>query len=275
MEYLLGKEQSLVIKNKIVEEISSLEVKPSLFVLVNQDDSSSIGYVSSLEKNATSLGFRFVKILMSSSKEEYIEKIKELNDDPSCNAIMVTRPLFKGANEKEILSYLNPLKDVDVMNSSSLGEVFIGNDQIAPATSRAIMEILSYYKIDVEGKNVLVIGRSISVGKPVAMMLLNKNATVTIAHSKTKDLDEQIKRNDIIVCAVGKPHFLDSSKVKDHAIIIDAGIHYLDDGRIVGDVKPCLEKDIWLSKVPGGVGSLTSSVLFDNVLKLYYKQRNS
>ena len=274
MEYLLGKEQSLIIKNRIKEEISSLEVKPSLYVLINKDDTSSLGHVASLEKNALSLGISFVKIFMGASEKEYIEKIKELNDDSSCNAIMVTRPLFKGANEKKILSYIDPLKDVDVMNSSSLGEVFIGNDLIAPATSRAIMEILSYYNIDVEGKNVLVIGRSISVGKPVAMMLLNKNATVTIAHSKTKDLDEEIKRSDIIVCAVGKPYFLDSSKVKEKAIVIDAGIHYLDDGRILGDVKPCLDKDITLSKVPGGVGALTSSLLFDNVLQLYFKQRN-
>lgn len=272
MEYLLGKEISLLIKQRVKEEVASLEVKPSLVVLVNENDPSSIGYVNSLEKNAINLGINFEKILMPSSEEVYISTIDELNVNPNVNAIMVTRPLFKGADETKILSWINPLKDVDVMNASSLGEIFIGNSDVAPATAKAIIELIDYYNIECKGKNCLVIGRSISVGKPVSMMLLDKHATVTIAHSRTTSLDVLILQSDIIVCAVGKPHFLDCSKVKENAIVIDAGIHYLDDGRIVGD---CLENEKvkYLSKVPGGVGTITSSVLMENVLKLYKKQR--
>ena len=274
MKLLLGKEISLKIKAEIKNKIEQENLKPSLFVLVNQDDTSSLGYVSMLEKNANNLGIHFEKILMESKEDSYIQKIEELNVRNDVTAIMVTRPLFKGADENRILAHIASFKDVDVMNTRSLGEIFIGNDEIAPATAKAIIKMIEYYDIDVKGKDCLVIGRSISVGKPVSMMLLNKHGTVTIAHSRTTNLDEHIARADIIVCAVGKPHFLDAKKVKDGCVIIDAGIHYLDDGKVVGDVLPCEEKDCILSKVPGGVGTITTSVLLENVLKLYYKQRS-
>ena len=273
MKFLLGKEISLDIKDKIKTKLETLETKPSLYVLVNENDASSLGYVSMLEKNATNLGIRFEKILMESNEESYISKIEELNNNKDVTAIMVTRPLYKGADENKILSHIDSFKDVDAMNTRGLGEIFIGNDNIAPATAKAIIKMIEYNNIEVKGKDCLVIGRSISVGKPVSMMLLNRHGTVTIAHSRTINLDEHISRADIIVCAVGIPHFLDSKKVKEGCIILDAGIHYLDDGKVVGDVLPDESKDITLSKVPGGVGTITTSVLLENVLKLYEKQR--
>lgn len=269
---LIGKEISLNIKNQIKEEVAFLAEKPALVVLVNQNDSSSIGYVNSMEKTALNLGYTFEKILMPNDETSYIETIKRLNEDDTVHAIMITRPLFKGADEKKILAYLSPLKDVDAMNKNSLGDIFVGNDDIAPATSKAIIKMLEHYNIDVSGKDCLVIGRSISVGKPVSMMLLNKNATVTIAHSRTTNLEEKVSHSDIVVVAVGIPHFLDASICKKEAIVIDAGIHYLDDGRIVGDVLPS-DKINMISKVPGGVGTITTSVLMENVLKLYKKQK--
>lgn len=271
MELLLGKEIRDQIKKTIIEKIEVLNEKPCLCVLVNQDDSSSLGYVNALEKNALNLGFNFKKILID-REEKYVDTINQLNQDSSCHAIMVTRPLIKGCNEKEILSLISPLKDVDVMNEKSLGKIFIGDDDLAPATAKAIMYMLDYYHIDLKGKECLVIGRSISVGKPVSMMLLNKNATVTIAHSRTIDLFDKVKNYDVIICAVGKPHFLDSKLAKESAIIIDAGIHYLDDGRIVGDVIPSSGVKM-ISKVPGGVGTITTMVLMENVLKLYFMQK--
>ena len=273
MEYLLGKEISLQIKENIKKEVEFLLEKPGLSVLVNENDSSSLGYVNSLEKTAVSLGINFSKKIMKNDEEEYINTIKRLNDDPTCSSIMVTRPLFKGAREDYILSFISPLKDVDVMNKVSLGDIFVGNDDIAPATAKATMKMIEYYGIDLKGKDCLVIGRSISVGKPLSMMLLNKHATVTIAHSRTIGLMDKVKNYDIVVVAVGIPNFLDSSLCKEEAIVLDCGIHYLDDGRIVGDVLPS-EKVSKLSKVPGGIGTITTSVLMENVLKLYKKQRS-
>ncbi len=271
MELLLGKEISNKIKERILTRLNSFDTKPGLCVLVNKDDSSSIGYSNAIEKSAKSLGYNFKKILID-SEINYVETILNLNQDDSCHAIMVTRPLVKGCDEKKILSLISPLKDVDVMNEVTLGKVFIGQDDLAPATAKAIMYMLDFYNIDLTGLDCLVIGRSISVGKPVSMMLLNKNASVTIAHSKTRDLFNKIKNYDLIVCAVGKPHFLDSKLANDNAIIIDAGIHYLDDGSIVGDVIPS-DKVKMISKVPGGVGSITTMVLMENVLKLFNMQK--
>ncbi|MBE6132349.1 MAG: bifunctional 5,10-methylenetetrahydrofolate dehydrogenase/5,10-methenyltetrahydrofolate cyclohydrolase [Erysipelotrichaceae bacterium] len=273
MELLLGKEISLNIKEQIKKEVEFLLEKPSLFVLVNENDSSSLGYVASLEKTALNLGITFEKRIMKDSEEEYINTIKELNENPACSAIMVTRPLFKGAREEYILSFISPLKDVDVMNKVSLGDIFVGNDDLAPATAKATMKMIEHYGIELKGKDCLVIGRSISVGKPLSMMLLNKHATVTIAHSRTVNLMEKVKNYDVVVVAVGIPHFLDSSLCKEDAIVLDCGIHYLDDGRIVGDVLPS-DNVSKLSKVPGGIGTITTSVLMENVLKLYKKQRS-
>ncbi len=272
MKLLLGNDIRDQIKENIIEKINVLSEKPCLTVLVNQNDSSSLGYVNALEKNALNLGINFKRILIDQEKR-YIDTIENLNQDPNCHAIMVTRPLIKGCNEKEILSLISPLKDVDVMNEKSLGKIFIGDDDLAPATAKAIMLILDYYNIDLKGKDCLVIGRSISVGKPVSMMLLNKHATVTIAHSRTTNLFDKVKNYDVIICAVGKPHFLDSKLAKESAIIIDAGIHYLDDGRIVGDVIPSNNVNM-ISKVPGGVGAITTMVLMENVLKLYFMQKD-
>ena len=268
MEYLSGKELSNQIKEKVKEEVASLTRKPHMVVLVNPNDESSLGYVRMQEKAAVQLGIRFSLITMKDSEEEYIAKIKELNEDKDVDAIMVTRPLFKGADESLIINEINPSKDVDALNPLSLGELFICKEgYIAPATAQAIIELIKAYKIEVKGKEVLVVGRSISVGKPVSMMLLEMNGTVTIAHSRSLDLPTFLSRADIVIAAVGKPHLLDASACKEGAIVIDAGIHYLEDG-IVGDVKPN-DKLRAISKVPGGVGAITTACLMMNVLKCY------
>lgn len=272
MELLTGKEISLEIKKQLKEEIEKFSLNLSLFVLVNENDKSSIGYVNMLEKSANEIGIKLEKLFLPDCEQDYIDTIERLNKLEECNAIMVTRPLFKGADENKILSHISSLKDVDVMNNKGLGKILIGDDNIAPATSMAIIKMLEYYNIPIASSDCLVIGRSISVGKPVSLMLLNRNASVTIAHSKTKNLEEKVKNSDIIICAVGKPHFLDGSICKENAVVIDAGIHYLLDGTIVGDVIPN-QKIAKLSKVPGGVGSITTSILLENVLKLYYLQK--
>lgn len=274
MEYLLGKNRALEIREELKENLSKLNRKLKLVCLVNKKDASSIGYASSQAKLASSLGIDYELIEMEENKEAYVEKINRINNDDSIDGCLITRPLFKGANEEEIISLLNPLKDVDGMNALSLGELFINKENaIKPATPRAILELLRAYNIEIKGKDILVVGRSISVGKPVSIMLLNEHGTVTIAHTRTLDLDEKISRADILVAAVGKPHIIDSSKCKEGAIVIDAGIHYLEE-RIVGDVIPS-EKIKYISKVPGGVGILTSTLIMDNVYRCYLRRKNN
>lgn len=271
MELLLGKPSADRIKEDIKNRISSFNRSPKMMVLMNEEDSSSVGYVNAQIKVGASLGIEVVVKTMKSSEEEYIDEIERINKDDSIDACMITRPLFKGANELSIFSHISPSKDVDCMNPLSLGDLFVGKkDSLAPATSRAIIEMVKDNNIEVEGKNVLVIGRSISVGKPVAMLLLNMNATVTIAHSKTKNLDDLLLQADIVVASIGKQEFIDAKKCKDGVIILDAGIHYLED-KIVGDVK--LSDNIGkITKVPGGVGSVTSACLMDNVTTLYERR---
>lgn len=272
MEYLLGKNRALEIREKLKEKLSILDRKLKLVCLVNSEDSSSIAYASSQSKLAVSLGIDYELIIMDASEKSYIDMIKNINNDDSIDGCLITRPLFKGAEEEKIISLLDPLKDVDGMNPLSLGELFINKENaIKPATPRAILELLKAYNIEIKGKDVLVIGRSISVGKPVAMMLLNEHATVSIAHTRTINLQEKISRADIIVAAVGKPHIIDSAFCKEGAIVIDAGIHYLEND-IKGDVIPN-EKLKYISKVPGGVGILTSTLIMDNVYRCYLRRK--
>lgn len=274
MEYLLGKNRALELREELKDNLSKLDRKLKLVCLVNKQDASSIGYAASQAKLASSLGIDYELIEMEESKDCYVQEINRINNDDSIDGCLITRPLFKGANEEEIISLLNPLKDVDGMNALSLGELFINKENaIKPATPRAIVELLKSYNIEIKGKDILVVGRSISVGKPVSIMLLNEHGTVTIAHTRTLDLDEKISRADILVAAVGKPHIIDSSKCKEGAIVIDAGIHYLEE-RIVGDVIPS-EKIKYISKVPGGVGILTSTLIMDNVYRCYLRRKNN
>ena len=254
MELLIGKEISNRIREELKENLAKLDRKLKLVCLVNKEDASSIGYSKSQAKLASNLGIDYELVEMEPTKEAYEKEIKRVNEDDLIDGCLITRPLFKGANEEKIISLLNPLKDVDGMNATSLGELLINKeDAIKPATPRAILELLKGYNIEIKGKDVLVVGRSISVGKPVALMLLNEHGTVSIAHTRTIDLNSKLGQADIVVAAVGRPHIIDSSYCKEGAIVIDAGIHYLEDG-IIGDVIPN-EKLKAISKVPGGPGT--------------------
>ena len=271
MELLIGKEISNRIREELKENLAKLDRKLKLVCLVNKEDASSIGYSKSQAKLASNLGIDYELVEMEPTKEAYEKEIKRVNEDDLIDGCLITRPLFKGANEEEIISLLNPLKDVDGMNATSLGELLINKeDAIKPATPRAILELLKGYNIEIKGKDVLVVGRSISVGKPVALMLLNEHGTVSIAHTRTVDLNSKLGQADIVIAAVGRPHIIDSSYCKEGAIVIDAGIHYLEEG-IIGDVVPN-EKLKAISKVPGGVGILTSTLIMDNVYRCYLRR---
>jgi len=266
MDLLLGKPIVDDIKNKLIERVNRYSRKPSLSVLLNEKDLSSVGYVKAIEKAANEVGI-VVEVIKLNTLEEYLEKIKLLNNDSKKDAILLTRPLPIGINEKEIIASLNYKKDVDGINAFNLGKIFVGQEEIVPNTAAAIIKMLEYYHISLTGKKVLVVGRSLSVGKPVASMLLNRNATVTIAHSKTSNLNDELKNYDIVIGAVGKPHLIEGSLMKEGSVAIDAGIHYLETG-IVGDIKPH-EKLKYISKVPGGIGPITTYCLLENVVKCF------
>lgn len=273
MEYLLGKEIVELIKEQLSEKIKSFRRKPKYCILLNKNDSSSLGYVRSQVKLANELGIETEVIMMNDSENEYISLINKLNEEKTVDGILITRPLFKGADEKKILSYLSPYKDIDAANPLALGKIFMDDYSLfAPATAEAVIRMIEHYNIEVSGKEVLVIGRSISVGKPAAMLLLRKNATIKIAHTKTQNLDKAISEADVIIVAVGKPQLIDTSKMKEDAIVIDCGIHYLESG-IVGDVK--ISKNVSkISKVPGGIGPITSVLLMEHVVKCYEVNNN-
>lgn len=266
MELLLGKPVVEKIKEELINKIALKKRKPCLSILLNQDDESSLGYVNALERLAKQLSIKTI-IERVKDKNQYIELIDKINKDSNIDACLITRPLVNNAKEKEILSLLNPQKDVDSLNYQSLGKILVGDERFVPNTALAIIKMIEYYHIDVEGKKVLVIGRSLSVGKPVALLLMNRNATVTIAHSRTKNLNEELANYDIVIGALGKPHFIDSNFMKKGSVALDAGIHYLEKG-IIGDILPS-ENVSQISKVPGGIGPITSICLMQNVLSCY------
>ena len=266
--FLLGKEVAEIIKNKVKNEIESLKRKPSLCILLNKNDSSSVSYANSIIKTASYVGINaFIKEV-----NNYEEDIDYINKSDEIDACLITRPLLDNVDEQKVISLLDSNKDVDAISPANIGKILHGDESLTPNTAKAIIEIIEYHNIALSEKKVLVIGRSISVGKPVAMLLLNRNATVTIAHSRTKNLDDELSKYDIVVVAIGKPHLIDGDRMKEGAIVIDAGIHYLEDG-IKGDVKPS-DKLSLISKVPGGVGPITSACLMQNVLSCYRRNKN-
>ena len=267
MELLLGKPVVDNIKESLVNEILKCDRKPKLVILLNTEDASSKGYANALLKCGISVNVEVEIIEMAQEESAYLNMIDRLNADKGVDAVLISRPLNKSLDENKIISRLSHLKDVDGINYISLGKLFVGDESLVPNTPNAICKMLEYYNIPLKGKKVLVVGRSLSVGKPVSVLLMNRNATVTVAHSRTENLNEELGKYDIVVAALGKPHFLKGEYMKDGAIVIDAGIHYLENG-IVGDVEPH-EKLSYISKVPGGVGPITNVCLMMNVLACY------
>lgn len=271
-EIIRGKDIALSIKEDIKKFVLERKEKnlavPKIASIVVGNDGGSIFYVNSQEKVATSLGLEFEKIFLKEDikEEELIQMIIELNERNDISGIMLQVPLPKGFDEKKIISYISPNKDIDCLTYINQGKLYAGDKSFVPCTPNSVVTILESLNTNLEGKEAVVIGRSNIVGKPVANLLLEKNCTVTICHSRTKDLKEVCKRADILVVAIGKPKFIDESYVKDGAIVIDVGTSSVD-GKITGDVD--LEKIIdtagYVTPVPGGVGALTTTLLMKNV----------
>lgn len=274
MTLIDGKATSQKIKDEIKNEVIKLKQKgitPTLAVILVGDDPASQTYVASKQKAclACQMGSVMHKLSANTTEQELISLIDVLNADDSIDGILVQLPLPKHINTNEILRKIDPKKDVDGFCAQNMGALVSGLDGFVPCTPLGIMELLKQYNINPQGLNALVIGRSNIVGKPMAALLLNAGATVTIAHSKTKNLADLSKNADLIIAAIGKANFIKPEMVKEGAIIIDVGINRLENGKLVGDCDFEILKDkcAFITPVPGGVGPMTIAMLLSNTLK--------
>ena len=268
---LEGKTLKENILNDLTKEIEKLEKKPTLVVIQVGEDPASKVYVSQKEKMAIRVGINFIheKLEEKITEQELIDIIKKYNNNPEVDGILVQMPLPKHINENNIQNSIDYTKDVDGLTDINAGKLLHNKDSLVACTSLGIIELLKYYNIDIEGKNVVIVGRSNLVSKPLYSLFINESATVTMCHSKTKDLEKHTKEADILVVAVGKKHLITKNMVKENATVIDVGINRIDD-KLYGDVDFENVKDIAnITPVPGGVGQMTVAMLGKNVYKAY------
>ena len=271
-----GKTLAKEITNKIKEEVTCFEKKPRLAVVLVGSNPASEIYVRNKQKKAIELGFESIVLPLPEdiSEENLLEHIYILNEDTNINAILVQLPLPKHINQQKILEAIEPIKDVDGFTSYNFGRLALGYKPYAiPCTPKGIIRIIEEYNINLQGKNVLVIGRSNIVGKPISFLLQSKNATVTMAHSRTKNLEDLILKSDVVVSAVGIPNLV--KNVKNDAIVIDVGINRTENG-LCGDVEyeTASKNAGYITPVPGGVGPMTIAMLMENTLELFKLQSN-
>ncbi len=273
-----GKKLAEKITEELKSKTSSLSVKPKLAVIIAGNNPASQIYVKNKQKKAEEIGFESVVIPLQEniSEENLLEHIYILNEDKDINAILVQLPLPSHINKQRVLEAIEPIKDVDGFTSHNFGKLALGYKPFAiPCTPKGIIRLLNEYNIDLKGKNVLVIGRSNIVGKPISLLLQQNNATVTMANSHTKNLKELALNSDIIVTAIGKPNFITDDYIKEDAVIVDVGISRTDDG-ICGDVdySSAYKKAAYITPVPGGIGPMTIAMLMENTYELYSLQKS-
>ena len=276
-----GKEVAEKVKEEIREFVNTRKEKnlksPKIASILVGTDGGSIYYMNSQEKVAVSLGVGFLRVELKeeSTNEDVIKEIHKLNEDDTIQGIILQLPLPKHLDEKKIIKEISVKKDIDCLTFESQGKLYMGEPGFLPCTPNSVVTLIKSLDIDLNGKNVVVLGRSNIVGKPVAQLLLNENATVTICHSRTKDLKEVCKRADILVVAIGRPKFIDESYVNENAVIIDVGTSRFE-GKITGDVDfdKVIDKCSALTPVPGGVGALTTTLLIKNACEALKEYEN-
>lgn len=259
------------LKEKLKKDINERIVKglrvPKIASILVGNDDGSIYYINNQEKLAKSLDFDFDKIILdyNINEEELISVINNLNNDKDVDGIILQLPLPKHLNENKIINTISPTKDIDCLTYINQGKLYCGEGDILPCTPNSVVKLLKESNVEIEGKNVVVIGRSNIVGKPVAQLLLNENATVTICHSKTNNLKSISREADILIVAIGRPKFINEEYISEKSIVIDVGTSAIN-GKITGDVDfdNIVNKVKLISKVPGGVGSLTTTLLINN-----------
>lgn len=281
MTILNGKEVSKTIKNNLKSEVKDLiettGIVPSLSIILVGSNPASEIYVRNKIKAANYCGIsaNLIRKDEDIQEEELVNLVNQLNEDQSCHGIIVQLPLPKHINEQKVIDAISYKKDVDGFGIINKGRLFSGLDSIESATPHGIIQLLDAYDIELAGKNAVVIGRSNIVGKPMALLLLNRNATVTICHSRTKNLSEITKTADILVVAIGKPNFITADMVKKDAVVIDVGTNRVEE-KLCGDVdfEEVSKIASYISPVPGGVGPLTIASLLENTVKAYKKILN-
>ncbi|MGN0504406.1 MAG: bifunctional methylenetetrahydrofolate dehydrogenase/methenyltetrahydrofolate cyclohydrolase FolD [Ruminococcus sp.] len=276
-----GKTVSAAVKEEVAKEIKALNetgINSCLAVVIVGDDPASRVYVNNKKKACEVCGIKSLEYALpaDTTNEELLSLVKELNENDEVNGILVQLPLPKHLDEKLVIESIDPKKDVDAFHASNVGKIMIGEYDFLPCTPAGVMEILKYYNIPVEGKNCVVIGRSNIVGKPMAMLLLHANGTVTITHSKTQNLKDICREADVLVAAIGKAGFVTADMVKEGAVVLDVGINRGEDGKLRGDVNyiEVSEKASAITPVPGGVGPMTIAMLMKNTLKATKLQNN-
>ena len=268
-----GKAISLAVKDEIkakTAELASKGITATLAVILVGEDPASQVYVKNKKKACEYCGIRSLsyELPADTSEEKLLELIDELNKRDDVNGILVQLPLPKGMDEDKVLDAISPDKDVDGFHPVNVGKLSIGKKGFVSCTPAGVIQLLKRSDIEISGKECVVVGRSNIVGKPMSMLLLKENGTVTVCHSRTKDLKEVTKRADILVVAIGKPKFIDASYVKDGAVVIDVGIHRMEDGKLCGDVDYASVEPVAsaITPVPGGVGPMTIAMLMYNCL---------
>lgn len=271
---LMGKEISARIKSEIAEEVKDLKAKgisPGLAVIIVGDDPASKVYVNNKKKACEACGIYSEEYALAenTTQEELLSLISELNGKKTISGILVQLPLPKHIDEETVINAISPNKDVDAFHPVNVGKIMVGNYDFLPCTPAGVMELIKESGVDINGKECVVVGRSNIVGKPQAMLLLHQNGTVTICHSRTKDLKAKTKQADILVAAVGIPKFITGDMIKEGAVVIDVGINRLPDKTLCGDVDFESAKEVAcaITPVPGGVGPMTIAMLMKNTVK--------
>ena len=271
---LNGKEVSQRIKDELKEEVKKLKndnIVPGLAVIIVGDDPASRVYVNSKKKACEEIGIYSQEYALpeNTTQDELLDLVEKLNGDTKINGILVQLPLPSHIDEEAVINAISPKKDVDAFHPVNVGKIMIGNYDFLPCTPAGVMELIKESGIDISGKECVVVGRSNIVGKPQAMLLLHQNGTVTICHSRTKDLAEKTKNADILIAAVGKPNFITGDMIKEGAVVIDVGINRIAPKKLVGDVdfESAENKASAITPVPGGVGPMTIAMLMKNTVK--------
>lgn len=279
MELINGKELAKKIRGELKLEVDNLRkdgIIPKLAVIMVGNDKASEVYVRNKSKACNEIGIEFEEFLLDNNikQAELIDLIKELNNRKDVHGILLQSPIPEHLNIREAFDTIDYRKDVDGFNPINIGKLAIGEDAFVSCTPYGVIKMLEEYNIQVEGKRAVIIGRSNIVGKPLIQCLLNKNATVTICHSRTKNIDEITKEADILIAALGKPKFVKENMVKENAVVIDVGINRNEDGKLVGDVdfENVSKKASFITPVPGGVGPMTIAMLMNNVVKAAKQQ---
>ena len=260
------------------EELNERGIKSKLAVIMVGDDPASKIYVRNKSRACEDVGIEYEEYILESniSQKELTDLIKKLNQDNTVNGILLQSPIPSNLDINEAFRTIAPEKDVDGFNPVNVGKLVLGQDTFVSCTPYGIMKMFGEYNIDLSGKNVVILGRSNIVGKPLIHCCLNKNATVTTCHSKTQNIKEIASKADILISAIGKANFVTADMVKENAVVIDVGINRLDNGKITGDVdfENVKEKASYITPVPGGVGPMTIAMLMNNVIKATKRQHN-